>query len=75
MNTGTARHSLASLQTPARLRKMACAFWQWLRGFTGDTAYESYLRHVGDGSAPRLTAEEFYLDDMQRKYTRPNRCC
>ncbi len=54
---------------------MACAFWQWLRGFTGDTAYESYLRHVGDGSAPRLTAEEFYLDDMQRKYTRPNRCC
>ncbi len=75
MNTDSARRSLASLQTLAELRKMACAFWQWLRGFTGDTAYESYLRHVGDGSRPQLTAEEFYLDDMQRKYTRPNRCC
>jgi hypothetical protein len=57
------------------LRSVASAFWQWLRGFSGDTAYESYLRRAGERSGPQLTAEEFYLDDMQRKYTRPNRCC
>ena len=59
----------------ARIRHAAGAVWQWLRGFTGDTAYEGYLRHAAERSGKQLSAEEFYLDDIQRKFTRPNRCC
>jgi hypothetical protein len=58
-----------------RIRRAAGAVWQWLRGFTGDTAYEGYLRHASECSGKQLTAEEFYLDDIERKFTRPNRCC
>jgi hypothetical protein len=53
----------------------AIALWHWLRGFAGDAAYEGYLRHAGKDSVGRLSAQEFYLENMQRKYTRPNRCC
>ena len=53
----------------------AAAAWHWLRGFTGDAAYEGYLRHAARCSDARLTAQQFYLQSMQRKYTRPNRCC
>ena len=42
-------------------------------------AYERYLRSSAQqNSAPhcgRLTAEQFYLDQLQRRYSRPNRCC
>jgi Selenoprotein, putative len=58
-----------------RIRRAAGAVWQWLRGFTGDTAYEGYLRHASECPGKQLTAEEFYLDDIERKFTRPNRCC
>lgn len=58
-----------------RITEAGTAFWHWLRGFAGDTAYEGYLRHAGACPGPRLTAEQFYLENMKRKYTRPNRCC
>lgn len=58
-----------------RIAETAGAAWQWLRGFAGDTAYEGYLRHAAHDSQCRLTAQEFYLQNMHRKYTRPNRCC
>ena len=44
-----------------RIRRAAGAVWQWLRGFTGDTSYEGYLRHASECSGKQLTAEEFYL--------------
>lgn len=41
----------------------------------GDKAYDRYAEHVrGQGEIP-LTPGEFYVSQLQRKYSRPTRCC
>ncbi len=52
-------------------------FWRGLREWCGDAAYESYLRSKGrqPGSGRILTPAEFYLEQLNRRYSRPNRCC
>ena len=50
--------------------------WQGLREWCGDAAYERYVRCAArQGSERVLTATEFYVEQMNRKYSRPNRCC
>jgi uncharacterized short protein YbdD (DUF466 family) len=48
-----------------------------LREWCGDASYERYLRAKGRQDAERhtLTAEEFYVEQVNRRYSRPNRCC
>lgn len=50
--------------------------WQGLREWCGDAAYERYVQCVkrGDGGEP-VTAAEFYVEELKRKYSRPSRCC
>ena len=52
-------------------------FWRGLREWCGDAAYESYLRSKASqaGSCPILDQAEFYVDQLNRRYSRPNRCC
>ena len=52
-------------------------FWRGLREWCGDAAYESYLRSDGtqSGSGPKLTPAEFYVEQLNRRYSKPNRCC
>jgi uncharacterized short protein YbdD (DUF466 family) len=50
-------------------------FWRGLREWCGDAAYERYLLSARKKSAPTLTAEQFYDDQLNRRYSRPNRCC
>jgi uncharacterized short protein YbdD (DUF466 family) len=55
----------------------ACrGLWRAIREIFGDAAYERYLearsRRPG---APVLTAEEFYVESLERRYSRVNRCC
>jgi uncharacterized short protein YbdD (DUF466 family) len=50
--------------------------WRGLRQWSGDSAYETYLA-CGErqpGQKP-LSAAEFYVEQLNRKYSRPNRCC
>jgi uncharacterized short protein YbdD (DUF466 family) len=48
--------------------------WSWLRAVSGDDAYEAYVSRPGrPGAAP--SREEFYVDELRRKYSRLNRCC
>ena len=51
--------------------------WQWLRTVTGDAAYESYVHHAARirPDAKPLSAREFYLDQLRRRYNSINRCC
>jgi uncharacterized short protein YbdD (DUF466 family) len=55
------------------LRKM----WRGVREWCGDTAYETYLRSAArnNASCVRLTAKEFYVEQLNRRYSRPSRCC
>lgn len=51
-------------------------FWQGLREWCGDAAYEKYVRcATRRGSEPVLSPAEFYVQQMNRKYSHPNRCC
>jgi uncharacterized short protein YbdD (DUF466 family) len=52
-------------------------FWRGLREWCGDAAYERYLGAKGrqDAELRTLTAEEFYVEQVNRRYSRPNRCC
>jgi uncharacterized short protein YbdD (DUF466 family) len=63
----------ASRITPRFLRR----FWRGLRDWCGDSAYERYLRSTSakSGASRTLTAEEFYVERLDRQDARPNRCC
>jgi uncharacterized short protein YbdD (DUF466 family) len=59
------------------IRRFARRFWRGVREWCGDAAYERYLRSSAaqcDG-CQRLTAEEFYVQQLNSRYSRPNRCC
>jgi hypothetical protein len=51
-------------------------FWRGLRQWSGDSAYETYLACAERQQAQKpLSAAEFYVEQLNRKYSRPNRCC
>lgn len=52
-------------------------FWKGLREWSGDAAYDRYLRaqEVKRCEHRRLTRAEFYVEQLDRRYSRPNRCC
>jgi uncharacterized short protein YbdD (DUF466 family) len=55
--------------------------WWALRQIFGDAAYENYLQSVrrneshGAKIAAPLSRDEFYLDSLQRRYSKISRCC
>jgi hypothetical protein len=49
------------------------ALWWFVREWSGDAAYETYLARPAHG--PRLSREAFYLDTLRRRYRGPSRCC
>ena len=52
----------------------AARAWAWLRAVSGDDAYEAYVARAARGAAVP-TREEFYVDELRRKYSRLSRCC
>lgn len=63
--------------TAKNIKRLARRFWRGVREWCGDAAYERYLRTLASrhGEARALTAEEFYVEQLDRRYSRPNRCC
>jgi hypothetical protein len=54
----------------------ARAFWRGLREWSGDAAYDRYLICASRAGRSRpLSPAEFYVEQLNRKYSRPNRCC
>ena len=51
--------------------------WRGLREWCGDAAYETYIRSNGrqSRSCRTLTPAEFYVEQLNRRYSQPNRCC
>lgn len=48
--------------------------WRGLRDWCGDSAYERYVRATRkDG--PVLSRRDFYVEQLNRRYSRPSRCC
>jgi uncharacterized short protein YbdD (DUF466 family) len=68
---------MASRQATKTVKRALRRFWGGLREWCGDAAYERYLSARGRPGAERttLSAEEFYVEQINRRYSRPNRCC
>jgi uncharacterized short protein YbdD (DUF466 family) len=60
-----------------RFARLLRSLWRGLREWCGDLAYEQYLasRVARESPGPALTRSEFYLEQSDRRYSRPNRCC
>ena len=60
----------------AQFRDVLDSLWRGLRQWSGDSAYEMYLACANRerGREP-MSPAEFYVEQLNRKYTRPNRCC
>jgi uncharacterized short protein YbdD (DUF466 family) len=63
----------ASRKASRLLRKA----WRGLREWCGDAAYDRYLssRATRSGAGRTMSPTEFYLEQLNRRYSRPNRCC
>jgi uncharacterized short protein YbdD (DUF466 family) len=48
---------------------------QRVREWCGDAAYERYQSAVLRRKMSPLTEEQFYLEQLERRYSRPSRCC
>jgi uncharacterized short protein YbdD (DUF466 family) len=62
----------------AHARTFLRHIWRGLRDWCGDSAYERYRRAtVGKSNSSRcvLSEEQFYVEQLERRYSRPNRCC
>lgn len=59
------------------LKQVAQRAWLGIREWCGDSAYERYVqaqRSRADKTS-LLTPTEFYVEQLNRRYSRPNRCC
>ena len=57
------------------LKQGATRFWRGLRDWCGDSAYERYVERARAGGERPLTPAQFYVEQLNRRYSRPNRCC
>jgi hypothetical protein len=59
-----------------KIGKAAEVFLLRMREWCGDAAYERYRRVcMKKSGACLLTPQQFYVQELERKYSRPNRCC
>jgi len=60
-----------------QIYKAIAQVWFGVREWCGDTAYERYLKahvkHKCDAAA--LSREDFYVEQLQKRYSRVSRCC
>ena len=59
------------------IKRLAAKLWLGIREWCGDSAYERYLQAPRTNSerSRLLTPAEFYVERVNRRYSRPNRCC
>jgi uncharacterized short protein YbdD (DUF466 family) len=59
------------------LRNTCRDIWYGVREWCGDSAYERYMQaqRRNTESTAVLSQTEFYVEQLNRKYSRPNRCC
>jgi uncharacterized short protein YbdD (DUF466 family) len=59
-------------------KKLVRRLWRGLRDWCGDSAYDRYLIATQKKDLPAcapLTEKQFYVEQLNRRYSRPSRCC
>jgi uncharacterized short protein YbdD (DUF466 family) len=64
-------------QNRGAVKRWAQRAWLGVREWCGDSAYERYVqaRRSRPEETSLLTPAEFYVEQLNRRYSRPNRCC
>ena len=59
------------------MTRLAAKLWLGIREWCGDSAYERYVQaqRTKPEKSCLLTPAEFYVERVNRRYSRPNRCC
>jgi uncharacterized short protein YbdD (DUF466 family) len=72
-----AGHGAKTNAVRAWLARAVRHLWQGVREWCGDSAYERYLyaQRLLPEERAALTREQFYVEQLNRRYSRPNRCC
>jgi len=59
-----------------KAKRRVTRFWNGLREWCGDSAYENYRKcAMRRGQKSVLSPAEFYVEQLNKKYSQPNRCC
>ncbi len=68
---------LSAVAITIRMKELAAKLWMGIREWCGDSAYERYLQapRTSSEKSRLLTPAEFYVERVNRRYSRPNRCC
>ena len=56
-------------------RRLLRRVWDMASEVFGDKAYDRYAEYVRACGEKPVAPSEFYLSQLQRKYSRPCRCC
>jgi uncharacterized short protein YbdD (DUF466 family) len=60
----------------ATIAKVAEVLFRRMREWCGDAAYERYCSAAKRNKVTSLaTPQEFYVEQLKRRYSRPGRCC
>lgn len=59
------------------IKRLAAELWLGIREWCGDSAYERYVQaqRTKPEKCCLLTPAEFYVERVNRRYSRPSRCC
>jgi uncharacterized short protein YbdD (DUF466 family) len=66
-----------ALELALRIKLVAAKLWLGIREWCGDSAYERYVQaqRTNPEKSCLLTPTEFYVERVNHRYSRPNRCC
>ena len=69
--------TLHSVEFRSRAKVLLRRVWRGTREWCGDAAYERYVTSHARHScgAVLLNREEFYLEQLHKRYSRVSRCC
>jgi hypothetical protein len=59
----------------AKVCQILKCVWGFARGLMGENAYVRYCDYVARRGGEPLGPQEFYVAELQRKYSHPSRCC
>jgi uncharacterized short protein YbdD (DUF466 family) len=60
----------------AKIANVAEVVFRRVREWCGDAAYERYCSAARRNKVTSLaTREQFYVEQLKRRYSRPSRCC
>jgi uncharacterized short protein YbdD (DUF466 family) len=69
--------TLYSIEFSSRAKIVLRRVWHGIREWCGDAAYERYAKSHAkhSGCAVLLSREEFYLQQLHKRYSNVSRCC